>query len=98
MEKLTPKENPYGPAIIEIETGLWEHDIRVDEGIAPPYSYTDKQFRACLKLFMSAMQWKMWEYIEKKSEKERLLAAEKMGNDLRATVLEFTGIDTHKLY
>lgn len=38
-----PKEIPYGDILIEIEKGLWEHDCRVDDGIAdgsiPPMSY-----------------------------------------------------------
>lgn len=49
------KKNPYSKILIEIETGLWEHDVRIDNGIAPPYSYNDETFRACLKIFINAI-------------------------------------------
>ena len=92
------RENPYGDILVEIETGLWEHHNRVDEGIAEPYSYTDEQFKACFKIFMDAMMWKMWVHMEKESLEDKCHSASKLGEELREIILEFTGIDTYKLY
>jgi len=55
------KETPYGEILMELEDGLWDHDNRVGEGLAEPYSYTNEQFRACLKIFMSALLWMLWD-------------------------------------
>jgi len=92
------KETPYGESLIEIANGLWEHNCRVSDGIAEPYKYTDEQFRACLKIFMEPLLWKMWGKtggwaIGKRSER-----ALELGEALRSIILEFTGIDSHKLY
>lgn len=91
------KETPYGDILIEIESGLWEHDHRVSEDVAGPHSYTDKQFRACLKIFMSALLWKLWEGSGGNVEIVADLAG-KMGEDLRTMINAYTGIDTHDLY
>ena len=92
------RETPYGDILIEIENGLWEHDCRVEEGIAGPCSCTDDHFRACLKIFMSGLMWKFWEHTEGKDIEDRAVEVEKLGNKLRVLVLEFTGIDTWELY
>jgi len=91
-------KNPYSEVLIEIESGLWEHDVRVDDGIAAPYSYDDETFRACLKIFMSAIMWKLWKFMDGKSIDEKGSRAEEVGNILRNVVREFTGIDAHTLY
>lgn len=93
------KPNPYGDILLELETGLWEHDYRVDEG-AKPYPYTDEQLRACLKIFMSALMWKLWEQMRKDGISVKIGGdtAKKMGEELRSLVLKFTEIDTHKLF
>jgi len=92
------KETPYGEALIEIEKGLWEHDFRVADGIAEPYEYTDEQFRASLKIFMEALLWKMYEKMGGLDIEKGCADAKKIGEALRGLVLEFTGIDSHKLY
>jgi len=92
------RKNPYSEVLLEIEQGLWEHDVRVDEGIAMPYSYNDETFRACLKIFMSAMMWKMWTFMSGKDIKEKASKAEKVGNIFRSIILKFTGIDSHASY
>lgn len=91
------KEIPYGKALVEIESGLWEHDNRVNKGIAEPYTYTDEHFRACLKVFMSAMLWKLW---EGNGENVEIISdmAGKMGEDIKEMVNAYTGIDTYDLY
>jgi len=92
------RENPYAEVLEEIETGLWEQDLRVDEGIAEPYPYTNKTFRACIKIFMAGIMWKLWESMEGKDINEKAGHAEAMGNELRSLILKHTGVDTHKLY
>ena len=91
------KETPYGKVLIEIESGLWEHDYRVDEGIAEPYIYTNEHFRACLKIFMSGLIWKLWETNDNDIEKMVGLAG-KMGEDIKELVGAYTGINTHDLF
>lgn len=95
---MNSRQNPYAAVLHEIENGLWEHDVRVDNGIAAPYSYDDATFRACLKIFMSAMLWRLWTHSAERTmpDKERL--AETVGSLIRRIVLRFTGIDAHTLY
>lgn len=92
------RQNPYAEILNEIENGLWEHDLRVDENIAAPYSYTHESFRACLKIFMSGMMWKLWENTEGMEIPKRAGKAEEMGNEIRNMILKYTGIDSHELY
>jgi len=92
------RETPYGKVLIEIEKGLLEHNVRIDEGIAKPYEYTDEQFRACLKIFMEAILWKMWQNAEWFSLEAATDIAEELGKKIREIVLDFTGIDTHVLW
>ena len=92
------RQNPYADVLNEIENGLWEHDLRVEEGIAAPYSYTHESFRACLKIFMSGMMWKLWENMEGTAVQKKAGKAEEMGNEMRNFILKYTGIDTHELY
>jgi len=98
-KKMKSMKNPYTDILIELEAGLWEHDVRVDEGITSPYSYNDETFRACLKIFMNATMWKLWEHMEKETDKaKRIEKAEKIGKAIQELIIEFTGIDTHELY
>ena len=85
--------NPYKEIIMELEAGLWEHDYRVSEFNVPPYDYDDETFRACIKLFMSAMLKKMWDAGKATPEK-----AEQCGIFIREFIRDYTGIDTHNLY
>ena len=92
------KKNPYSKVLLEIETALWEHDVRVDDGIAQPYEYDDETFRACIKIFTNAILWKLWTYMDGKELDEKADKAEKVGNVIRNTILKFTGIDSHSIY
>jgi len=92
------RETPYGDVLIEIETGLWEHHQRVEEGIAEPYSYNRDHFKAALKIFLEAILWMDWGKMEVKDIDEKVEAAEKLGEQLIKLVLEFTGLDTRELY
>jgi len=91
------KTNPYGEILKEIEAGLCDHDDRVEDGDAKPYQYTDQEFRACLKIFMAATMWKLWEKMEAKSIECKAGRAEQLGAELREFILDYTGIDTAKL-
>ena len=91
------RKNPYEEALIEIEHGLWEQDCYVNEG-AKPYEYTDEAFRACTKIFMSGLMWKIWKNREDRTLKEMSDRVESVGKQIRALVLNYTGIDTHKLF
>ena len=91
------RKNPYSEILIELEAGLWENDARVEEG-AEPYEYTDEDFRCCMKVFMGALMWKMWENYELSPVEENIGKAEAMGNELRDIILKYTGIDSRKLY
>lgn len=85
--------NPYKEIILELEQGLWEHDFRVKCSKALPYDYDDETFRACIKLFMSALLKKMWDTNKATPEK-----AEQCGIFLREFIRDYTGIDTWTLY
>ena len=92
------KQNPYAEILEEIEMGLWEHDVRVEENIAEPYPYTNESFRACIKIFMSGMMWKLWENMEGKDIEEKSGKAESLGNEIHNIILKYTGIDSRKLF
>lgn len=93
-----PKENPYGDVLIELESGLIDHVLRVDDGIAEPYPYTHKQFRACIFIFMGSLLWKLREHMDSEDFEKKVDSVEKAGVAIRDLVFKFTGIDTHKLY
>jgi hypothetical protein len=80
----------------EIESALLEFEANV----ARPPQYTDKGFRAAIKIFMSAMLDKMWKLQENEDIDidARADMAEKLGNELRNMVRIYTNIDTHSLY
>ena len=92
--------NPYKESLIVLENGLWDHDLRVEEQHASPYEYDDETFRACIKLFMSSMMWKLWE-VQEKNDVEfsiRCDEAESVGNEIKEFVKKWTDIDTRSLY
>ena len=97
---VTFTENPYKEIFMEIERGLWEHDIRVDDGIASPYNYDADSLRAITKMFSSAM----WVLSYKRMKETDIsfdiqcLQAEILGEELKKFIYKFTGIDTVKLY
>jgi hypothetical protein len=93
-------KNPYSEVLNEIESGLWEHDARVDLGIAQPYVFNDMDFRACTKIFMSGLMWKMWENQEKEktSFENRCKEAEDVGHKLNVLLEIYTGINLKDLY
>ena len=95
---MNKRQNPYSEVLLEIERGLWEHDIFVDEGKALPYEYDNDTFRACLKIFMSALLWKIWRFTSMDNISLRESNAEKAGKVMRNIILKFTGIDSHTLY
>jgi len=88
---------PYKNALIEIEGGLIEHAVRVDEGF-PPYEYDIETFRACLQIFISALLWRLWMFNSEKELSEKARIAEECGNKLRCFIMDYSGIDSHNLY
>jgi hypothetical protein len=93
-------DNPYGPAIKEIEQGLWDHDTLVDKGFAPHYEYSDDEFRAALKIFMSAIMARMFEHQENQgiSLGDREIESFNVGSKISHLIEIYTGIETKKLY
>lgn len=92
--------NPYKNILMEIEGGLWDHDVRVDEKKASPYEYDDETFRACIKIFMSSLMQRV--YLDQNrlntSLENRCVEIENVGNEFRKFIKDFTGVDTRKLY
>ena len=84
------------PVLIEIETAIWENDLRE---IGEP-NYTNEAFRASIKIFMSILMDKMWELQcnENLSLEDKSNMAQKAGEDLRRLVKTYTDIDTHNFY
>ena len=92
------KANPYKEVLIEIEDGLWEHDCRVDDGIAMPYTYDDETFRACMKIMMSGLMYKLWDNSHGLSQDFKEREAEICGEEFKDFVYKYTGIDSTTLY
>jgi len=86
-------KNPYGPALIEIEGGLLDHDVRVGDGAAP-YDYDDDTFRTAVFIFMGAVMCKLWEKMEGEPFEKQVIAATECGDALRGFVQDYCGIDT----
>lgn len=84
------------PILNEIEETLWDHEVLSDD----KPDYTIEGFRSAAKIFMSAMMDKMWELqdTENMTIDQRVLMAEKAGNELRAFIKTYTDIDTVSLY
>ena len=94
------KRTPYSDIYKEIEEALWEHDYQVDQCNATPYSYTDNDFRACLKIFFNGLMWKMWEKQVKDGlpMSDRMVEVDYIGGKINNLIDLYTGIDTKKLY
>ena len=89
--------NPYAEILQEIEQGLWEHDFRVDEGIANAYDYDNKTFHACIKIFISGIMVKLWHATHGKPMSERQQMADDLGRDIRQAIIVYTGLDPQEL-
>lgn len=81
------------PILQEIESSLLEFAEYKPE-------FTTEGFRAAIYIFQSALLDKMFELQEKEkmSLKDSELMAKDLGEELRAFIGKFTGIDTHKLF
>jgi len=84
------------PVLKEIEKTLWEWEV--DNTTKP--DYTTDGFRACTKIFMSALMDKIWELQESENINfdNRIEMVKKAGNDVRNLIKIYTDIDCHKLY
>ena len=81
--------------LVTIEDTLWDSDRKGQK-----IDFSSKEIRAIIKIFMSAMMSKMWDFCEdnKIEMPIREEMADKLGRTLHDLILEVTGIDTLKLY
>ena len=86
-----------GSILEELEMALWEFEA---SPLTTKPNYTTEGFRGALKIAMSAIMDKMFEFQEKEqmSIEDRGNMATDCGQKFMALVKEFTDIDTHKLY
>ena len=91
-------KNPYKEVLVEIEDGLWEHDCRVDDGIAMPYMYDDETFRACIKIMMSGLMYKLYDNSWGLTQDFKEREADICGGEFKDFIYKYTGIDSTKLY
>jgi len=91
-----PLGETLSPILTELEDALWE----MEATIAEKPCYTDKGFRGACKIFMSVLLDRMYELQIKEniSQEDKELMATKAGEEVRALVKTYTGIDTHTLY
>jgi len=84
------------PILVNIEESLLEFEANA--ALKP--GYTDDGFRAAIKIFMSTLLDKMYNLQEEENMeiKNRILMAEKAGEDFRNFIKNYTDIDTFKLY
>lgn len=92
-------KNPYKEILIEIEQGFIDHDARIEEGF-PAYEFDNETFRACSRLFFSAMMARLFEELENKdmSIVQKCEIATQCGLDISALVEKYTGIITQEMY
>ena len=84
------------PILVEIEEALWEHEANVQ---GQPH-YSSDGFRAALKIFMSALMDKIYDFQceEGMQRQDKMKMVQKAGEDIRQFVKTYTNIDTHDLY
>lgn len=82
--------------LVEVEDALW--DFQIHRGGKP--DFTEKGFRAAIKIFMDVLLDKMWELGEADNiqQSDREAMGRKAGEDIRRLVKTYTGIDTLTLY
>jgi hypothetical protein len=85
------------PVLNEIEDALWDKEFNLPN---QPHKYTTEGFRSSIKIFMSAILDKMWDYQNKKKvpQKVKEKQARKAGKEIRKFIKQYTGIDSHDLY
>ena len=92
--------NPYSEILKELEETLWEHDYLVEKEKANIYTYSNDDFRAAMKIFMSACMWKIWDRQEKDnfSMDMRIQEVEDFAEKLKILCELYLNIDVVKLY
>lgn len=99
MTETVNRENPYSEVLKEIALGLLEHAVRVEEGVAVPYSYSTESLEDCVMIFNSALLWKAWGFkISEMPQEKGIELAHEMGCAIRDLVLKYTGIDTRNIH
>ena len=84
------------PILKEIEDTLWEFEALA--AVQP--KFTDEGFRAATKIFMAAFMDKMFDKQTKDGTPfpDCCTQAEDIGKAIREIIVEYTGLDMHKLY
>ena len=77
----------------EIEDLLWEDEFDFP---GERVIYDDKTLGSAVKIFSHVLLSKLWEHQE--SQEQRQQSVLNAGKSIRQLVLDFTGIDLHKLY
>ena len=85
------------PTLKEIHDLLWEYEAQSFTGRP---NYTNDGFHSAVKIFVSALLDKSWEYQESKkmNHEDRLLLVKAVGEHIHELIREYTGIDTHDYY
>jgi len=85
------------PTLIEMESNIWGFEYSNPD---KQYKYTKEGFRGAMKIFMSGVMDKMWDYQEKNKmpQKDREKQATEVGQSIRTLVKKYTGIDSYDLY
>jgi hypothetical protein len=77
----------------EIEDLLWDDEF---EFPGERVIYDDKTLGSAVKIFSHVLLSKLWEHQQNLPQRQQ--AALNAGKSIRQLVLDFTGIDLHKLY
>jgi len=97
ISMIKPIGTELSPMLIEIEDLIWdfEYDNPKEQG-----KYSKEGFRGAIKIFMSALLDKMWDFQEenKISQEDRIKKAEEAGQIVRLFIKSYTGIDSIDLY
>ncbi|MGN1155680.1 MAG: hypothetical protein ACI4TK_05850 [Agathobacter sp.] len=96
MGNIKPIGEALSPILAEIEETLWQHEAT----LATKPEYTEDGFRAGMKIFISVVLDKMFDkqMAEGLSIEEMQEQATVCGEEIRALVQKYTGIDSVKLY
>jgi hypothetical protein len=84
------------PILCAIEDAIWEHELVLEK----PIDFSNKSFRAIVKIFATAMMDKEWDLQEAEGIEmiDRETMAEECGREIRRLVKTFTNIDTQDFY
>jgi hypothetical protein len=84
-------------SLVDIEEIIWDFEY---DNPTQQFKYTKEGFRGAIKILMSNLLDKMWDYQKKNKvpQKEREKQAHESGQAIRALIKKYTGIDSHDFY